>query len=335
MANLQTKYLKLLLKNPLIAGASPLSGHLDNLKRMEDAGAAAIVLPSLFEEQIQLHGMGLSQFPPQDDDSLPPALQHIPQMDEYNRGANGYLAHIFQAKQAVSVPIIASINGYYAGGWVQYARLIEAAKADAIELNVYYLSTRTQTNSAEVEEMYLKLVRDVKAHLSIPVAVKLSPYFSALSHMAQQFETAGANGLVLFNRFYQPEIDPESKTAVTTLDLSSPSELRLRLRWIGILRSQTKMNLCLSGGVHSGLDILKGVMAGADAVMAVSALYQRGIGHLKTMLTELDEWLDNHGYEALADVHASVSRANVADSAAFERANYMTVLSSNREESKG
>jgi dihydroorotate dehydrogenase (fumarate) len=328
MANLQTTYLKLPLKNPLIVGASPLSGELDNLKRMEGAGAAAIVLPSLFEEQIQRDNMGLSQFPPQDESDLPPGLQNIPQMDDYNRGASGYLAHIYQAKQAVSVPIIASLNGYYAGGWLQYARLIEAAKADALELNVYYLPTKPHISGAEVEEMYLKLVRDIKANISIPVAVKLSPYFSALSNMAQKLETAGANGLVLFNRFYQPEIDPESKTAEPTLEFSTPTELRLRLRWIGILRAQVKMSLCLTGGVHSGNDILKGIMAGADAVMVVSALYQQGIEYIRTILDDLENWLDTHEYSSLAELHASVSRDTITDSAAYERANYMTVISS-------
>lgn len=331
MANLQTSYLKLPLKNPLIVGACPLTGDLDKLKQIEDAGAAAVVLPSLFEEQIQLHGMGLSQFPPDDDDNLPPALQHIPHMDEYNRGANGYLAYIYQAKKAVSVPVIASINGYYAGGWVQYARLIEAAKADALELNVYYLPTKPNITGAEVEEMYVKLIHDVKAHVSIPVAVKLSPYFSALSNIAHRFEAAGANGLVLFNRFYQPEIDPESKRVSSALQFSTPAELRLRLRWTGILRSQVDMGLCISGGVHSGRDMIKGLMAGADAVMSVSALYQNGIGHIQTMLTELEEWLEAHEYGSLTDIKASVSRERVKDTSAFERANYMQVLSSHKE----
>jgi dihydroorotate dehydrogenase (fumarate) len=328
MANLQTTYLKLPLRNPLIVGASPLSGEMDNLKKMEEAGAAAIVLPSLFEEQIQMHSMGLSQFPPRHESNLPPDLQNIPQMDDYNRGANGYLAYIYQARQAVSVPVIASLNGYYGGGWVQYARLIEAAKADALELNVYYLPTKPHITGVEIEEMYLKLVGDIKANISIPVAVKLSPYFSALSNMARQLETAGANGLVLFNRFYQPEIDPESKTAKPTLEFSTPAELRLRLRWIGILRSQVKMSLCLTGGVHSGKDMLKGIMAGADAVMIVSALYQQGIDHIRTMLADLENWLDTHNYNSLAELHASVSRDNISDNAAYERANYMTVISS-------
>ncbi|MFO7538005.1 MAG: dihydroorotate dehydrogenase-like protein [Chloroflexota bacterium] len=328
MANLQTTYLKLPLKNPLIVGASPLSGNLDNLKKMEEAGAAAIVLPSLFEEQIQMHSMGLSQFPPQSEEDLPAALQNIPQMDEYNRGASGYLAYLYQARQAVSVPIIASLNGYYGGGWVQYARLIEAAQAHALELNVYYLPTKPHITGSELEEMYLKLVHDIRANISIPVAVKLSPYFSALTNMAQKFETAGANGLVLFNRFYQPEIDPETKTAEPTLELSTPAELRLRLRWIGILRSQVKMSLCVTGGIHSGTDMLKGIMAGADAVMTVSALYKQGIGQIRTMLDDLENWLDTHEYNSLAELHASVSRDTLADSAAFERANYMTVISS-------
>lgn len=328
MANLHTTYLKLPLKNPLIVGASPLSGELENLKKMEEAGAGAIVLPSLFEEQIQMHSMGLSQFPPQTEDQLPSELQNIPQMDDYNRGASGYLAYIYQAKKTVSIPIIASLNGYYGGSWVQYARLIEAAKADALELNVYYLPTKPHITGSELEGMYLKLVGDIQANISIPVAVKLSPYFSSLSNMARQFEKAGANGLVLFNRFYQPEIDPETKTAEPTLELSTPAELRLRLRWIGILRSQLKMSLCLTGGVHSANDILKGIMAGADAVMTVSALYKQGIEHIRTMLEDMESWLDAHDYNSLAELHANVSRDKIADSSAYERANYMTVISS-------
>lgn len=330
MTSLETRYLNLILKNPLIVGASPLSGELDNLKKMEDAGAAAIVLPSLFEEQIQMHGMGISQFPPQDEANLPSALRHIPQMDGYNRGANGYLAYIYQAKQAVSIPIIASLNGYYGGGWSQYARLLEAAKADALELNVYYLPTKAHSSGAEIEEMYLRLVRSVTATVSIPVTVKISPYFSSLAHMAHQFETAGANGLVLFNRFYQPEIDPATQTAQPSLDLSTPDELRLRLRWVGILRSQVKMSLSVTGGVHSSNDILKSIMAGADTVMTVSALYKYGIDHISRMLTELEKWLEEHEYKSLADLYASVSRDSISDSDAYERANYMTVISSKK-----
>jgi dihydroorotate dehydrogenase (fumarate) len=328
MTQLQTNYLGLRLKNPLIVGSSPLSANLDNLKKMEEAGAAAIVLPSLFEEQIEMQGMGLTQFPVQAEANLPPALQHIPQMDDYNQGASGYLAHIYQARRAVSIPIIASLNGYYGGGWVKYARLIEAAGADALELNVYYLPTRPHITGAEVEQMCVKLVRDIKAAVSISVAVKISPYFSALANIAHQFEEAGANGLVLFNRFYQPEIDPETRTAQPSLEFSTPAELRLRLRWTGILRSQVKMSLAVTGGVHSGLDILKSLMVGADTVMVVSALYQNGLGHIGTMLAELESWLEAHEYSSLAALHASASQENILDAAAYERANYMSVISS-------
>jgi dihydroorotate dehydrogenase (fumarate) len=211
MTDLSTKYLGLTLKNPLIVSASPLTAYIDNLQRMEIAGASAIVLPSLFEEQIELQGMGVEKVTPMNQQALPDALQHLPEMKGYNRGANGYLAHIYQAKKAIAIPVIASLNGYYSGGWVQYARLIEASGADALELNIYYLATRPNISGQEVEDMYLHLVRDVKAAVKIPVAVKLSPYFSAFAHVASRLDQAGADGLVLFNRFYQPDFDLETR----------------------------------------------------------------------------------------------------------------------------
>jgi dihydroorotate dehydrogenase (fumarate) len=249
-------------------------------------------------------------------------------MKEYNQGAGGYLAHIYQAKKAVNIPIIASLNGYYSGGWVQYARLIEAAGADALELNIYHLATKPHITSTEVEQMYLSLVRSVKDKIRIPVAVKISPFFSAMSNMAVQLDQAGADGLVLFNRFYQPDIDPESEQVIPSLELSGARELRLRLRWVGILTQYVKADLAVTGGVHTGVDVLKCVLAGAQVAQVASVLLEQGVAFIETMLMELDSWLDAHGHDALRPLHGRMSQPNVADPAAFERANYMHVLKS-------
>ncbi|MBK8899633.1 MAG: dihydroorotate dehydrogenase-like protein [Anaerolineaceae bacterium] len=328
MTDLSTKYLGLLLKNPLIVSASPLTAYIDNLQRMEVAGAAAVVLPSLFEEQIELQGMGVDKVTPLNQQTLPDALQHLPEMKGYNRGANGYLAHIYQAKKAVSIPVIASLNGYYSGGWVQYSRLIEAAGADALELNIYYLATRPNISSQEVEEMYLHLVRDVKTAVTIPVAVKLSPYFSAFANMATQLDATGVDGLVLFNRFYQPDIDLETREVVPSLDLSSRGELRLRLRWAAILASLVKADLAVTGGVEQGTDIVKSLMAGAKATAVASVLLKHGIEHIKHILAELTQWLEDHGEKSVSAIQGTMNQQRVADPAAFERANYMNVLKS-------
>lgn len=332
MTDLSTKYLGLTLKNPLIVSASPLTAYIDNLQRMEIAGAAAVVLPSLFEEQIELQGIGVEKVTAMNQQTLPDALQHLPEMKGYNRGANGYLAHIYQAKKAVSIPVIASLNGYYSGGWVQYARLIEAAGADALELNIYYLATKPNISGQEIEEMYLHLVRDVKAAVKIPVAVKLSPYFSAFAHMANSLDKMGADGLVLFNRFYQPDIDLETRQVVSSLDLSTPMELRLRLRWTAILSSIVKADLLVTGGVERGTDIVKSMMAGAKATAVASVLLKNGIEYIKTILAELEQWLEENNEESIAALQGVLSQQKVTDPAAFERANYMNVLKSLEEE---
>ena len=328
MADLSTKYLGLALKNPLVVSASPLTAYIDNLRRMEISGAAAVVLPSLFEEQIELQGMGVDKVTSLNQQTLPDALQHLPEMNEYNRGANGYLAHIYQAKKAVSIPVIASLNGYFSGGWVQYARLIEAAGADALELNIYYLATRANISGQEVEEMYLHLVRDVKDSVKIPVAVKLSPYFSAFSHMATQLDKAGADGLVLFNRFYQPDFDLETRQVVPSLDLSTGPELRLRLRWTAILSAMLKADLAVTGGVEQGTDIVKCMLAGAKVTAVTSVLLKNGIEHIKQILVELNQWLDENEVESVSKIQGTMSQEQVSDPAAFARANYMTVLKS-------
>lgn len=324
MADLSTRYLGLTLKNPLVVAASPLSERIDTIKELADAGAAAIVLFSLFEEQIEIQGMGFAQ----SSDALPDDLRHVPQMEGYNRGVNGYLAHLYQARRAVNVPIIGSLNGYYSSGWVQYARLIEAAGADALELNVYYLPTRPQISGAEVEQMYLELVQAVKATVNIPVAVKISPYFSAVAHMAQRLSNAGADALVIFNRFYQPDIDLETETAVASLDLSTPSELRLRLRWAAILSSYLRADLAITGGVHSHEDVVKCMLAGARVAMMTSALLRHGPQHLSRVLADLDAWLTARNYDSIRSIQGKLNQAQARDTSAFERANYMRVLTS-------
>lgn len=299
---------------------------------MEIAGAAAVVLPSLFEEQIELSRMGMKRVTATNQQTLPAALQHLPEMKGYNQGANGYLAHIYQAKKAVSIPVIASLNGYYSGGWVQYARLIEAAGADALELNIYYLATKPMISGQEVEEMYLRLVQDVKTAVKIPVAVKLSPFFSAFSHMASRLDGLGADGLVLFNRFYQPDIDLETRQITSDLDLSSRSELRLRLRWTAILSSIVKADLAVTGGVERGEDIVKCMMTGAKVTAVTSVLLKNGIEHIKQLLQELQQWLEAHNEESIVSIQGILSQQRVPDPAAFERANYMNVLKSLEDE---
>ncbi|MEZ4590902.1 MAG: dihydroorotate dehydrogenase-like protein, partial [Chloroflexota bacterium] len=297
MTDLSTKYLGLTLKNPLIVSASPLTAYIDNLKRMEIAGASAIVLPSLFEEQIELQGLGVDHVTPMNQKNLPDALQHLPEMKGYNRGANGYLAHIYQAKKAVSIPVIASLNGYYSGGWVQYARLLEAAGADAMELNIYYLATKANISGQEIEEMYLHLVRDVKAAVHIPVAIKLSPYFSALANMVVHLDKLGIDGLVMFNRFYQPDIDLETREVISSLDLSNQTELRLRLRWTAVLSSLIKADIAVTGGIEHGTDIVKCMMAGAKATAVASVLLKNGIEYIKDLLNQLETWMQENNEE--------------------------------------
>lgn len=325
MADLSISYLDLPLKNPLVASSSPLAEKIENLQRMEEKGAAAIVLPSLFEEQIELQNLG---FPGASSGFLPAELQHIPNMHAYNQGANGYLAYLYKAKKAVKIPIIGSLNGYYSGGWVQYGRLIEAAGADALELNVYYLATKPHIDAHEIENMYLELVSNVKSAVRIPVAVKLSPYFSALANMAHKLDQTNVDGLVLFNRFYQPDFDIETQTIIPSLNLSHSTELRTRLRWTAILYKQIKADLAITGGIHSGSDVLKSIMAGAKVAMTTSALLQNGIDYLETLLSEVNQWLDDHQYPAIRGLLGVMSQQEVSDPSALERANYMNVLKS-------
>ena len=326
--DLSTRYLGLTLRNPLVVSAGPLCEDIGNIRRMEDAGAAAVVLHSLFEEQINQESHDLDRHLTHGTESFAEALTYFPDMTAYNLGPDGYLEHLRRAKAAVGIPVIGSLNGVSTGGWIRYARLIEMAGADALELNVYYIPTDPGLTGAQVEQMYLDLVRDVKATLTIPVAVKLGHSFTAMANLARRLDQAGANALVLFNRFYQPDFDLERLEAVPTLTLSRSHELLLRIHWVAILYGHIRADLAVTGGVHTAHDVLKAMMAGARVAMMTSALLENGIGHLRTVRAGLLGWMEEHEYASIRQMQGSMSYRSVANPAAFERANYMKVLSS-------
>jgi dihydroorotate dehydrogenase (fumarate) len=326
--DLSTEYLGLKLDSPLMPGASPLADSLDMVRRLEDAGASAIVMRSLFEEQITREMIGNVLAVEEHEESFAEALSYFPKASEFSFGPDEYLDQLRGISKAVSIPVIGSLNGITARGWLDYARQIEEAGADALELNVYYLATDPGEESVAVEKRTLDIVRAVRGALKIPIAVKLSPFFSALPHFARELEQAGANGLVLFNRFYQPDIDIENLEAEPTLYLSDPSELLLRLRWLAIVAPLVKLPLAVSGGVHSGVDAIKSVMAGASAVQVVSALLRRGPEHLKILRLEMERWMEEHEYSSLKQMLGSMSLAHCPNPNAFSRANYMRILQS-------
>lgn len=326
--NLTTHYLGLTLSNPLVPSASPLSQHLDNIRRMEDAGAGAVVMYSLFEEQITADSRQLDHFLNYGTESYPEALTYFPDMETFHTGPDEYLRLIQQAKSAVGIPIIGSLNGVSTGGWIDYATRIEQAGADALELNVYYIPTSMDITAAEVEQMYIDVVQDVKRHLTIPLAVKLSPYFSATANMAKRLAEAGADALVLFNRFYQPDFDLDALAVTPALALSSAYELRLPLRWVAILYGRLKVDFAITSGVHTHLDVLKAVMAGANVTMLASELLRNGIDRLTDIQRGMIHWMEEHEYESVEQMRGSMSQQNVGEPAAFERANYMKVLQS-------
>ena len=328
MPELTTTYLGLRLKNPLVASASPLSKKVDTARRLEDAGAAAIVMYSLFEEQITHESNELDHYLERGTHSYAEALSYFPDLDRYNLGPEPYLEHLQRVKDAVDIPVIGSLNGMSTGGWVQYAQKIEQAGVDALELNIYYLPVDPDLSSAELEDEYVNLVRDVRATVKIPIALKLSPFFTALPHVAKRFVEAGANGLVLFNRFYQPDFDLEELEIVSNLELSRSYELRLPLRWIALLYGRVSADLALTSGVHDAIDVLKAMMAGASVAMTTSALLQHGIGRLTHILTDLQEWMEEHEYESIDYMKGIMSQRYVAEPSAFERANYMKALNS-------
>jgi dihydroorotate dehydrogenase (fumarate) len=326
--DLSTTYLGLKLKNPLVASSSPICEDVANVRRMEDAGASAIVLHSLFEEQIELESDELDRFITEGSEISPEAVTHFPELTHRVMGPDTYLAHIVKCKQAVKIPVIASLNGTTRGGWLAYAKQMEQAGADALELNIYHVAVDPDTTAEQVEQRYIDLVKTIKAEVKIPVAVKLGPYFSSMVNMAKKLDAAGANALVLFNRFYQPDYDLEALEVVPNLILSNSHELLLRLNWIAVIYGHIKADLALTGGVHSATDVVKAMMAGARVAMMTSALLKRGISYLDTLATELLIWMGEHEYDSIRQMQGSMSRNAVPQPSAFERANYMKVLSS-------
>ncbi len=324
--DLSTHYLGLKLKNPLVASASPLTSKLDSLRRLQDAGAAAAVMHSLFEEQIVHEEIELDNLYEQHANSFAESLGYFPELDDYHTGPGDYLKTIEAAKRSLSIPIIGSLNGSSRGGWVRYAKLIEEAGADALELNIYFVPTDQQMSSADVEARYCELVSAVKESLKIPLAVKIGPFFSGLPHFAGQLAEAGAEGLVLFNRFLEPDIDLDELVFEPNLILSSRAELRLSLRWLAILRDQLSISLAATSGVHETEDVVKALLAGADITMMATVLLQRGAQHLTQMLQELQNWLEEREYESVEQLKGSMSRIRCSDPSQLERANYMKAL---------
>jgi len=333
--DLTTTYMGMTLKNPIVPSASPLSESLDNIRRMEDAGAAAVVMYSLFEEQITLESHQLDHHLTYGTDSFGEALSYFPDLETYHVGPDDYLSLISRAKHAVDIPIIGSLNGVSTGGWIEYARKIQDAGADGLELNVYYIPTDLNTSGAEVEKLYVDILRDVKQSVSIPVAMKLSPYFSATANVAHRLAEAGADALVFFNRFYQPDFDLENLEVVPHLVLSSSYEMRLPLRWVAILYGRVPVDFAITSGVHNLDDVLKGLMAGAKATMIASELLKNGIDRIGQILDGMVQWMDEFEYESVTQMQGSMSQQNVAEPAAFERANYMKVLHSWRPDPTG
>ncbi|HUI51283.1 MAG TPA: dihydroorotate dehydrogenase-like protein [Terriglobales bacterium] len=328
MSDLRTKYLGLLLKTPLLASASPLCESVDNIRRLEDQQIGAVVLPSLFEEQLELESMTVDYDLARGSESFPESANFFPDLQTYNLGPDGYLELIRHAKESVDIPIIASLNGISDGGWLQYARLMEEAGADAIELNIYSITTDPSVSGGEIEQGYIDLVRHLKRSIRIPLAVKLSPFFSAPVNMGVRLDEARANAIVLFNRFYQPDLDIEQLEVVPSLTLSRPEELPLRLHWTALLYGNVQADLGITGGVHTASDVIKCILAGAKVAFMTSALLRNGVHHAAHVLSELDRWLDEHEYVSVQQMCGSMSRGAVADPTAFERGNYMKVLSS-------
>jgi dihydroorotate dehydrogenase (fumarate) len=324
--DLKTTYLGLKLKNPIVPSASPLSRTIDGMKRLEDAGASAVVMYSLFEEQIEHEGAELEHYLSYGSHAHAEAVDYFPRPEEYNLGPEQYVELLHKAKGALGIPVIGSLNGITTGGWIDYARKLEQAGADAIELNIYYIPTDPALSSHEVEDRYLNVLQAVKRSVRIPVAVKLSPYFSSLANVAARLDHAGANGLVLFNRFYQPDFDLDALEVKPDVALSTSEALRLPLRWIAILHGMVKTSLAGTGGVHTAEDVIKMVMAGADVTMMCSALLKHGPKHITAVLEDLNKWMVEHEYLSIEQMKGSMSQASVADPAAFERANYMKAL---------
>jgi len=328
MVDLKTTYLGLKLKNPLVASPSPLSEKVENVKRLEEAGISAVVMYSLFEEQILHESLELDHFLNQGTETYAEALSYLPDTGKYSLTPEKYLDHLRAIKRSVSIPVIGSLNGVSTGGWIKYAKKIEEAGADALELNIYFLPTNAGVISAELEDSYVTLVQDVRLQVKIPLAVKLSPFFTALPNLAKRLVEVGANGLVLFNRFYQPDFDLEQLEVVPNLVLSTSRELRLPMRWIAMLYGRVQADFALTSGVHTAEDALKAVMAGASVAMTTSALLKNGISKASEILKDMETWMEEHEYVSIQQMKGSMSQKAVAEPAAFERANYMKELSS-------
>jgi dihydroorotate dehydrogenase (fumarate) len=326
--DLRTTYMGLPLRNPIVASASPLSEKLDNIKRMEDAGAAAVVMFSLFEEQIKRENASIERLITAGTNSFAESLSYFPDYEDYDTGPEEYLKLLRQAAEAVDIPVIGSLNGVTNEGWVDTARMMQEAGASGIELNIYYIPANLYMTGREVEHRYLDVLKAVKDSVSIPVALKLSPFFSAMGNMARQFDEAGADALVLFNRFYQPDFDLDKLDVKVNLELSTASEIRLPLLWIAVLYGRINASLAATRGVHSHIEAIKYLMAGADAVMTTSALLRHGIDFLTTLVDGLQTWMEDRQYESVQQMKGSMSQINCLDPGAFERANYIKIIES-------
>jgi dihydroorotate dehydrogenase (fumarate) len=328
MSDLSTTWLGMTLKSPLVASSSPLCDSTDGIAQLEDHGIAAVVLPSLFEEQLELESASVDDDLARGSESFAESLTFFPDLRTYNLGPDRYLDLIRRARERVDIPVIASLNGISMGGWIRYARLMQDAGASAIELNIYHIATDPEQTGEAVEKGQLELAAAIRQSLSIPMAVKLSPFFSAPANMGRRLDAAGADGVVLFNRFYQPDFNIEDQAVVSALSLSRPEELLMRLHWTAILYGQVRADLGITGGVHSAGDVVKCAMAGARVAFMASALLQNGVRHIERTLAELDAWLDTHECVSIAQIRGSMSYGSVADTSAYERGNYMKTLSS-------
>ena len=326
--DLTTRYLGMNLRTPLVPSASPLSDELEGIKRMEDAGASAIVLHSLFEEQVKSEQETIQYHLMYGTDSFPESLTFFPKPSEFITGPEEYLSSIRKAKDAIRIPIIASLNGTAIGGWIDYARQIQQAGADALELNIYSIPTELDRTSIEIEQGYIDILKAVKSVVSIPVAVKLSPFFSNMANMAKRLDQAAANGLVLFNRFYQPDINLSELEVQANINLSTSQDMRLPLRWLAILHGRIKADLAATGGIYTSQDVIKMLMVGADVTMLCSVLLNKGLKVIREIETEMCEWLSEHDYQSVRQLQGSMSQKNCADPAAFERAQYMRAIMS-------
>lgn len=326
MKDLSTVYMGLNLKNPIVPSSSPLMKDINNVKQMEDSGAAAVIMDSLFEEQIEYEAEKLHYFLEKGTERFAESLTYFPSGQDFYSGPELYLERIKKLKESVDIPVIASLNGRNAGGWTEYAKLIEEAGADGIELNIYFLETSPDVSPREIEKRYVEILKSVKSNITIPVAVKIGPYFSSIAYTVKQLCEAGADAIVLFNRFYQPDINIDSLEISPRLVLSNPSELRLPLRWVSILRNQIKSSIAITSGIHSHTEVIKSILAGADAVQMTSVLLKMGIKEIENILGRLAHWMDEHEYDSIQSMKGSLSQESSPDSSAFERANYMKTL---------